>query len=706
MSMIRKMLALTLALCFCMGLMIPNAFAAEEETTPPAESEEFDPYVFVYWPDSDIIPDYYEPYAKAYFGFSAHSIREKDSETGHDACLFNLVNTSTLIEDQAQAPGGGYASVSVLCADYNVGIDPGHRYRLLNLENSYFNSENSDACNHVRAIMRHTFPAVTPAQVEAAANAYLTATYGDAAVAVSGLTGAELLTASQAAVWHYTNGIDFQNDPYGDSDFWKSQDALWQAYYSFNIMHLEDPISVMEEPTALTRTNIGGVYEYLVNLPGEEYLDIVITDSAVSILGTMKQGNGQLYDLTVVLGINGTIDQNDELTLTASFGGQTQSYALGKDATLNSRSIGMYAITFTGLSERTRSSDTLSLSLTGTQSVQDVAYYEAQPVDGSTPRNASQNLVGVVSTNVPIQCVGEFEIDIPKTLEITKVDTASGNPLPGVAFDLYVIRDGENYKLNTYVTDETGMIRVDVADDGSEYYFVEVQAPTGYLPVDGNVTGGTVENTMDTGALQISKKVINASDAQDYEFFTFKLTLDLTDAPVMGNDFAWLDEAYIAENLTGTKQIQWTVSGDKEITAQFTLQADESVTIEGIPVGASYTVEEVVTEEDRQVFSVTAEVTAGNGAVAEGTDNTVSGTIAQENAVLYTNEFAEVADETTVPETTVPETTVPETTVPETTVPRDPTSPPTGDNLPMLMGLCLLSMMLTTVLYISKRRFA
>ena len=79
----------------------------------------------------------------------------------------------------------------------------------------------------------------------------------------------------------------------------------------------------------------------------------------------------------------------------------------------------------------------------------------------------------------------------------------------------------------------------------------------------------------------------------------------------------------------------------------------------------------------------------------------VSGTIAQQNAVLYTNEFVEVAEETTIPETTIPETTVP-----ETTVPRDPTSPPTGDDLPMLMALCLLSVMLTAALYISKRYHA
>ena len=701
MSMIRKMLALALVLCLCMGLMIPSAFAVEDETTPPAESDGFDPYVFVYWPDASIIPDYYEPYAKAFFGMSAHTVRDKDETEIHGACLFNLVNTGILMEDAAQAPAGSYATVNVLCADYNVSINPGHRYRLLNLEDGYFQSQNSAAASHLRAIMRHTFPAVTPAEVEAAANAYLTATYGEAAVAVNGLTGGELLSASQAAVWHYTNGIDFGYDPYCHSEFWYNLGALWQDYYTIHVTNLEDPINAKEFATDYTRTNIAGVYEYLVNLPGEEYLDIVITDSAVSILGTVKQGNDQLYDLTVVLGINGTIDHNDELTLTASFGGQTQTFALGKDATLHSRSIGTYAITFTGLSERTRSSDVLSLSLTGTQSVQDVAFYEAQPMNGISAKDSSQNLVGVVSTTVPVQTAGEFEIDIPKTLEITKVDAASGNPLPGVAFDLYVIRDGDSYRLNTYVTDETGLIRVDVADDGSEYYFAEVQAPNGYLPVDGSVTGGTVVNTMDTGALEISKKVINASDAQDHEFFNFKVTVDLADAPVMGNGFAWLDETYIAQSLTGTKQIQWTVSGDKEITAQFTLQADESITIGGIPVGASSTVEEVVTEDDRQVFSVTAEVTAGNGSLVDGTDNMVSGTIAQQNAVLYTNEFVEVAEETTIPETTIPETTVP-----ETTVPRDPTSPPTGDDLPMLMALCLLSMMLTAALYISKRYHA
>lgn len=709
MTKLRKLLSLVLALCLCMGLALPGASATGEDPTPSVQEEEYDPYVFVLWPDTTNIPAYYQFYARPYYCISAHSVIETESGKEDEVCIFNLINTGMIMEDENQAPGGGYATVHVMCADYFTGTDMNIRYRMMNLEDSYFGINDPAACNRLRAIMRHIFPACSAAEVEAAANAYLTEIYGDSAVAVTGLTGAELLSASQAAVWHYTNGVDFHNDPYCDSSFWGSLSEIFQAYYTANTMYLDSPVCVSEEPTAFTRTNIAGVYEYLINLPGEEYADIVITDEAVSIVGSFKVSDGTQYDLTVLLDIDGIANNDDELILSASYGDQTVSINLDEDAQLVSRSRSrgdaLYAITFTGLSEKARSTNVLSLNLNGSQSVQDIFFYEAEPTDSISARDNSQGMIGLSSTTVPVMCSDDFEVSTPKTIQINKVDAATGNPLSGVAFDLCMTVNGSSYKLNTYYTDENGMITVDVADDGSEYYFVESEALPGYDPVEDSFTGGTVENKLATGSLAVSKKVINTTAAQDYEFFRFNLTLDLADAPVMGNDLAWLDAEYIASVLTGSKELSWTVTGDTTIAAQFTLEADETITIDGIPMGAVYTLEEVVTEEDRQFFSVTAEVTAGDGAVTDGTDNVVSGTVAQQNAVLYTNAFTEVVEETTVPETTVPETTVPETTVPPTTIPKDPDNPATGDAFGMMGAICILSVMLTAALYLSKRRF-
>jgi LPXTG-motif cell wall-anchored protein len=152
-----------------------------------------------------------------------------------------------------------------------------------------------------------------------------------------------------------------------------------------------------------------------------------------------------------------------------------------------------------------------------------------------------------------------------------------------------------------------------------------------------------------------------------------------------------MDEEYAISLLESSKDLTWTVTGDNQITAEFTLHADESITIDCIPLGAVYTVEEVLTEESRTAFSVSAEVTAGDG---EAAGAIVSGSIAEENAVLYTNAFFEIV-----------ETTVPATTVPETTVPRDVTNPSTGDSGMDMMIFALLLSAAATMILLQKRRF-
>lgn len=698
MSSLKKLLAVLLAMTLMLGLMVLPAAAAESEDIPeatePVPEDENDPYVYVHDPDSSIIPEYYADYAKAYWYYSAFTVH-KGPDDGADVTVFNLVNTDALIQDADAAPGGAYASFPAYCADSSTPAESGTRYRLRNLEEGFFSKTadgkdvDPEAAGHIRAIVRHSFPAVSIGDMENAVNAWL----GEDAQ-ISGLTGSEVLTATQAAIWHYTNGLTHTGSPYtGD----KSAGALYplvQMLLQMNTIFPEDPVNMLETESETTASNIGAVYNYLINLPGEEYLDVIITDSAVSLVNTSVTGTDELYDLTVVLQINGTIDSDDTLTLSASFGGQTLTYRLGKDGDLSAKAKGLYAITFTGLSRLNRSGDsTLTVTLDGIQQVNDVLLYEAKPMDGASAQETSQTMVGMASSQIAVACSDQFSVSIPRTLQICKVDAVSGNPLPGVAFDLYVCENDEAKKLNTYVTGEDGILTVQVADDGLEYYFVESQPLPGYTTTDGTFTSGTVENACTTGSLEVSKKVVNASAAQDWEYFPFRVTLDLTDAPLMDNDFDWLTADYIASILESTKELTWTVDENGLLHADFTLHADESITIDGIPVGAVYTLEEVVTEEDRLAFSVTTEVTAGDGAPVEGSDTAVSGTIAQQNAVLYTNSFF-----------VVEETTVPETTVPETTVPRDTTNPPTGDS-GMAVVLCVISAAMTMTLYVKRTRW-
>lgn len=708
MQIFKKATLLLLVLCLAAGLM-PSTIAAEpeettettapatEETTPTEEA--YDPYIFHFGPSEDLIPDYYEFYAKPFLGNSPHYIYAHNRGTTECCYVFNVVNMSALIEDEALAPQGGYASAFTYCADIMTKLNYGAVYRRLNLENGYFCLETDGidldiaTAEKLRAVLNNTFPALQDAaQMESTVNAYLTETYGDDAVLVTGLTGAEWVTASQCAVWHFTNGMDYSAPfPYDHAEDFDSWSEWWCEYYYSQMMDLEDPINIREKQSDTTISNISGVYEYLVNLPGEKCKDIIITESSFALVGAIKRGTPENHDLIVLIDINGTIDADDCLTLTASYGGQTQTFDLGATSTLAARRSGLYAITFEGVSDLARSVNQLVLEMNGSQTVHDICFYEAKPAEGMTARDTVQNMTGFASGAAPVYCAAAYAIPEGNVIEICKVDSASGNPLPGVAFDLYVKLDDGDLKLETYVTDADGKIAVEVSGNPADYYFVESAALPGYSAVDGSFAGGTVENSHVSGALEISKKVVNASAAQDWEHFDFKVTLNLTDAPLFSNNIDWMDEEYAISLLESSKDLTWTVSGDNQITAEFTLHADESITIDCIPLGAVYTVEEVLTEESRTAFSVSAEVTAGDG---EAADAIVRGSIGEENAVLYTNAFFEIV-----------ETTVPATTVPETTVPRDVTNPSTGDSGMDMMIFALLLSAAATMILLQKRRF-
>lgn len=696
----KKPFILLLALCLVVGFMtVPSVFATEqedttettapvtEETAPEEETEEFDPYVYYFSPSSDLIPDYYEFYAKPFLGNSPHYISAHNRDVVECCYVFNVVNMAALIEDEALAPEGGYASAFTYCADICTRLDYGAIYRKLNLENGYFCLETDGleldiaSAEKIRAVMNSTFPALRDAaQMESAVNAYLTETYGEEAVLVTGLTGAEWVTASQCAIWHLTNDMDYSAPfPYDHAEDFDSWGEFWCDYYYPQMMGLEDPINIREKQSETTISNISGVYEYLVNLPGLKCQDIIITESSLTLVGAIKHGTPENHDLTVLVGINGTINADDDLTLTASYGGQTQTFDLGATNTLAARRSGLYAITFEGISDLARSINQLVLELDGSQTVYDICFYEAKPAEGMTARDTVQSMVGYSNGAAPVYCAAAFAIAEGNAIEICKVDAASGNPLPGVAFDLYLKMEDGDLMLDTYITDENGKITVEVSGDPADYYFVESEALPGYILADGTFPGGTVENSYISGSLEVSKKVLNPTDAQDWEYFNFKVTLDLTDAPLFSNNLGWMDEEYAIGLLDSTKELTWTVTAENQITAEFTLHADESINISEIPYGTAYTLEEVLTDDDRAAFTASAEVLAGDGQVV---DATVSGTIAEKNAVLYTNEFHEV---------------------PETTVPRDVTNPPTGDNsIGMMVFVLVLSAAFTSALLLKK----
>ena len=628
MRIFKKSTAWALVLCLVLSLALsvgPMAAKAEGQTV--------DPYVYYWKPASETVPEYYARYARPYMLYSGHNVHHKGMDEGgiFQVRFFNLVNTDALIENEAEAPSGGYATTGVFCADAETYIVEGTAYRRLNLEDGYFNSDSSTLvgtvdARKIRAVMRNSVTNLDNLSAyEQKVNAYLTATHGEDAVAVSGLTGSQLLSATQAAIWHYANGFDFSDPyPYQSSDDFANWSELTVDATAFQISYPDYPSSFMDVANDTTAPNINGVYQYLLSLPGESPREIMITDESISLADAVISGNQST--VTLLVDVNGTVNADDVLTLTAKCGDQTRTFSLGSVNTLDTVD-GLYPITLTGISAQDCQS--IQLMISGTQTVDDVCYFEAKPTEETDGRKTSQNLTGFGHDVAPVY--SEATIDVlaqASLLEITKVDEQSGNPLSGVAFDLYRKAEGEDLLMGSYVTDAQGKINVYVTD-AEEFYFVETEALAGYEAVSGKLEAGEVPNSWNAGSLQVSKKLINTTPAQVGETFDFKLKLDLSTAPVMGNNLSWMTEAYILDRLECSKELTWQVSGENELTAAFTLNADETVTVDGIPLGAAYTLEEVLTEEDRQWFTVTSKV--DDGSVKKS--NTASGTVAEKNAV-------------------------------------------------------------------------
>lgn len=616
----KRAFAFLLTLC-----MIAALWTGTAATATAAEVTLPDTYVYCFAPNQELIPSYYAFYARHAVCNSPHYVVPHDNSREDATYLFNIVNLPSLIWDEAQAPEGGYASLNGFCADRATPIMGNTRYRRLNLEDAYFCDTDISAARSIRAVMRHTWPHVQDVeQIMADANAYLQERYGEEAQLVQELTGAELLAASQAAIWHYSNNEDFSSPyPYGHTEDFDSWGPLFCEYYYPQMMYLDGFVNIREKQRDVTATNINGIYEYLIGLPGEDAYDRVITEDALTLVGAVQMGE----EAMLLVSIDGTVNSDDVLTLTAG----SHSWALGSKMEATALSDQLYALPIAA--DALQFGDQLDLALAGMQTVQDLCFLEAQALDGLTPRQTSQSLVVYGNDAAPVGARKTADIPQSRTLTITKVDAVSKQPLPGVAFDLYMELAGEDVKVTTLTTDNDGKITVDVTDDGTNYYFVESQPLPGYESNESAVSTGTLENIMSTGSLTVTKKVINTTDAKPHEQFSFRLTLDPATAPITQNGLSWLTEEYLSQQLESTQKLNWTVTEDGTLSTEFTLKADGSITVSRIPLGATYKLEELLAPKDRLVYSVTTKIGDGK----EQKSDTAQGTIAKQNAVLYTN---------------------------------------------------------------------
>ena len=647
MNRFMRAVSLLLVLCFAATLFGVVSFAQPED---PGK-QDFDPYIYA-WnnpyaePETvkEGLPEYYIPYAVRLQHISPHYVSIGNTfQNALTACVFNLVNYEMLVQDENLAPEGPYASFGTYCSDVETEVVAGATYRRRNLNEGYFcydsegNYLGSERADRLRAVVNNSFPKITDiALLESLANEYLTQTYGEDAVLLQELTGAEVVSATQCAIWNITNGTDYSN-PYAYTINFDILGTTKPLYFS-EIMYTDNGCTAEEDPRAQTATNMDGFYQYLLSLPGEKAEEIAVHEDSLSVLSMLAAADLDGTALTVLVNVDATIDGDDDMTLTASVGNQSAEISLTEENKLSNDNV--YAITVSGLDDASLTADSsVSLSLNGIQSLDSVFYFEAKPVDGKSARDSAQAMVGYDSGPAPVACSGTFKIgNLVQQATISKQDADTKHPLSGVAFDLYKKSQDGDILCGTYHTDKNGEIRISLPENAGDFYFIESTPLPGYQPNPTPVTGGTVENTWVGGTLEVSKKLLNSSEAQADESFRFQITLDLSTAPVANSGMDWMTDEYFAGLPESSKDITWAVIGEGVISAEFTLCADEAVKFTGLPLGASCTIEELLEAENYFHYNVTTQITQGTGSdpiSGKGTEAEL--TIARQNAVIFTN---------------------------------------------------------------------
>lgn len=491
MQVFKRSTAWLMVLCLLLGFALSVGPVAQK-----ANAESYDPYVFYYGAE-DVVPSYYKPSAKIYVGVSPHQILPDwipglNKTSPQYAMLFNLTNVNKVPQQKPAGftEGSLIASYPALCVDLGVACVEGTRYRVINLEQGHFGAD-QDKVAHIRAIVRNAMYYLDdPSVVQDAANKY----FGEETI--EDLTGAQMASAIQAALWHHANDITYNAKDYiSVAGGYKVAGPYMYSGESRSLMNnsvsLTDPIDADEwgDYYSTAKYNINNLYKYLINMPGESAVDPIITQNALSVESSILTGSGDDCTLTMLVDIDAVVNADDVLTLSATCGDQTEKIQLGKDG-VSAVADGLFPITLTNVNRDDCSS--VSLSLSGTQSVDDAVYYEAKPTATKNARQASQNYAGYGAKGIPVQAVKVVDALGDTSLDLTKVDEKSGNPLSGVSFDLYMKQDGDDLKIGNYVTDANGKISV-TATAADDFYFVETGALKGYEAVTGSIAPGRVD---------------------------------------------------------------------------------------------------------------------------------------------------------------------------------------------------------------------
>ncbi len=210
------------------------------------------------------------------------------------------------------------------------------------------------------------------------------------------------------------------------------------------------------------------------------------------------------------------------------------------------------------------------------------------------------------------------------------VITETENDKLGISNDADATRN-----MDVYVVDNDGTLIVQAYVLHNDDSFQADKQGQGAEPAYGKCPG--YMNRYTTHDLTLSKTVTGNQGSKDQYFrFTVNIQADTPgtkfDVDLSQADATTLVNAYSPEAHTNPAQL--TLGSDNTVTQDFWLQHGQSIVIQGLPDGASYTITEAT--ED---YRVATQVKEGDGEEQAGTASEVSDTAIQgDTTVRYTND--------------------------------------------------------------------
>lgn len=457
----KRILALLMSCVMAASTMVPVALA--DETTDPGYTET-NPYVLSF--NGGDVPASYQKYATDLFYVTPHHMRlyctsnNKTSFYGDaNACVFNLIDTSAITNEEATSP---YASILTYCVDMVTGTVNNSSYQRMNLEDSGHFDDTTAA--KLRAIMLNGFPYHTVDDLRNTLN-------------LPTLTGAEAVIAMQYAIWMNANKDTDLNPAYKypvlldqkeSVPYYKTLKETDEGYpyyigvYEDSVLSKNSPVNWLEVASEDTAANVTAFAEYLMALTPVEAKKVTVTDAALQNFNVTYQQDAETGACTAVISVeaNVEVDEGDELVLTAIIGSEKQNLALTKSGT--------YTFTFEGCSREVD----VSVEINGYQTGGDVYLFE--PVGG---RDASQDMIGYdkskLTVHAEVSTSPERVLHIYKYTPTSDKDVAGDGtvtqvtdrtPLANVQFDIY-----EVCTLNEYLGGKVKLSSVPTEDEIALY---------------------------------------------------------------------------------------------------------------------------------------------------------------------------------------------------------------------------------------------